>query len=427
MSNNIQSIRGMNDLLPEQSLIWQYVEMQLRLLVSSYGYLEIRTPIIEKTALFNRSIGKYTDIVEKEMYTFKDRNDVSISLRPENTAAVLRAAIVHGLLHKTQRLWYMGPMFRYERPQKGRYRQFHQFGIETFNMEGPDIDAELIIISYRLWKILGLSDYVTLELNSLGSKESLKAYSYDLVSYLKSNKNHLDDESIRRININPLRLLDSKNPDIVKILKGIPSLLDYIDKKSAAHFDLLKTLLNDYGIKYRINPYLVRGLDYYSRTVFEWTTMGIGSKIAICAGGRYDNLVEEMSGKTAPAAGFAIGIERLILLLKSFNLIPIYTSKNIDIYITTLGDRAKRNSINLADKLRDSLPYIRLQIHWGKENLKKQLKKADISKAYLAIIIGKEECETATVIIKYLREEREQQTISQSSLVDHLQRIFLKV
>ncbi|WP_051004601.1 histidine--tRNA ligase, partial [Halomonas sp. KM-1] len=302
----------MNDLLPDRSALWQYFEGKVQALTQRYGYAEIRTPIVEQTALFARSIGEVTDIVEKEMYTFEDRNGDSLTLRPEGTASCVRAAMEHGLLHnQTQRLWYQGPMFRHERPQKGRYRQFHQVGVEAFGLEGPDIDAEVILLSARLWRELGLSDHVTLELNSLGSSEARAAYRDKLVAYFEQHRDQLDEDSLRRLTSNPLRILDSKNPDMAPMLADAPKLMDHLDDASREHFEGLTALLQAAGIDYVINPRLVRGLDYYGRTVFEWTTTALGSQGTVCAGGRYDGLVEQLGGKPTPAVGFAMGIERL--------------------------------------------------------------------------------------------------------------------
>ncbi|HIX60858.1 MAG TPA: histidine--tRNA ligase, partial [Candidatus Halomonas stercoripullorum] len=306
----------MNDLLPDQSALWQYFEATVQALTRRYGYAEIRTPIVEQTTLFARSIGEVTDIVEKEMYTFEDRNGDSLTLRPEGTASCVRAAMEHGLLHnQTQRLWYQGPMFRHERPQKGRYRQFHQVGVEAFGLEGPDIDAEVILLSARLWQELGLSEHVTLELNSLGSNAARAAYRDTLVAYFEQHRDQLDEDSLRRLGSNPLRILDSKNPAMAAMLADAPKLMDHLDAESREHFEQLTALLEAAGIDYVINPRLVRGLDYYCRTVFEWTTTALGSQGTVCAGGRYDGLVEQLGGKPTPAVGFAMGIERLILLL----------------------------------------------------------------------------------------------------------------
>lgn len=415
----------MNDLLPTESPVWQYLEAQFRTLMSRYGYREIRTPIVEQTSLFKRSIGEATDVVEKEMYTFDDRNGSSLTLRPENTAAVVRAALQHSLLHhQTQRLWYLGPMFRHERPQKGRYRQFHQFGAETFNMEGPDIDAELILLTARLWDQLGMRDQVTLELNSLGSNEARAAYRELLVSYLEQHKALLDEDSLRRLVSNPLRVLDSKNPAMADMLAGAPKLIDHLDAESLEHFEELKRRLDEAGIAYVVNPRLVRGLDYYSRTVFEWTTTALGSQGTVCAGGRYDGLVEQLGGKGVPAVGFAMGVERLVLLLEELNLVPETATQTLDVYMTALGDTARQTAMALAERLRDEQPTLRLQLHCGGGSFKQQLKKADQSGATLALILGEEECQSGTVGIKYLREEHEQDTVAQEALASRLAQIL---
>ena len=415
----------MNDLLPTESPVWQYLEAQFRTLMSRYGYREIRTPIVEQTSLFKRSIGEATDVVEKEMYTFDDRNGSSLTLRPENTAAVVRAALQHSLLHhQTQRLWYLGPMFRHERPQKGRYRQFHQFGAETFNMEGPDIDAELILLTARLWDQLGMRDQVTLELNSLGSNEARAAYRELLVSYLEQHKALLDEDSLRRLVSNPLRVLDSKNPAMADMLAGAPKLIDHLDAESLEHFEELKRRLDGAGIAYVVNPRLVRGLDYYSRTVFEWTTTALGSQGTVCAGGRYDGLVEQLGGKGVPAVGFAMGVERLVLLLEELNLVPETATQTLDVYMTALGDTARQTAMALAERLRDEQPTLRLQLHCGGGSFKQQLKKADQSGATLALILGEEECQSGTVGIKYLREEHEQDTVAQEALASRLAQIL---
>ena len=415
----------MNDLLPTDSPVWQYLEAQFRTLMSRYGYREIRTPIVEQTSLFKRSIGEATDVVEKEMYTFDDRNGSSLTLRPENTAAVVRAALQHGLLHhQTQRLWYLGPMFRHERPQKGRYRQFHQFGVETFNMEGPDIDAELILLTARLWDQLGMRDKVTLELNSLGSNEARAAYRELLVAYLEQHKEVLDEDSLRRLETNPLRVLDSKNPAMAEMLAGAPKLIDHLDPESLEHFEQLKQRLDEAGIAYIINPRLVRGLDYYSRTVFEWTTTALGSQGTVCAGGRYDGLVEQLGGKGVPAVGFAMGVERLVLLLEALELIPQEATQTLDVYLTALGDTAHQTAMALAEHLRDALPTLRLQLHCGGGSFKQQLKKADQSGAALALILGEDECKAGNVGVKFLREAHDQDTVDQDALADYLTKVL---
>ncbi|MBZ9567656.1 MULTISPECIES: histidine--tRNA ligase [Modicisalibacter] len=421
MSKKIQAIRGMNDLLPDQSPLWQYFEEQVRTLMRRYGYREIRTPIVEQTALFKRSIGEVTDIVEKEMYTFDDRNGDSLTLRPEGTAACVRAAMEHGLLHnQTQRLWYQGPMFRHERPQKGRYRQFHQVGIEAYGLDGPDIDAEVILLSARLWKQLGLDAHVTLELNSLGSPEARAAYRDTLVAYFERHHELLDEDSRRRLSSNPLRILDSKNPDMAAMLADAPQLLDHLDDASREHFEALKARLDAAGIAYRINPRLVRGLDYYSRTVFEWTTTALGSQGTVCAGGRYDGLVEQLGGKPTPAVGFALGVERLILLLETLELIPAESQRGPDAYLLAMGEDAEREALLLGERLRDALPGLALQVHCGGGGFKSQIKKADRSGARLALILGEDELAQGQLTIKYLREEREQETLDQAAAIARL-------
>ncbi|GHB22614.1 histidine--tRNA ligase [Salinicola rhizosphaerae] len=423
MSNKIQAIRGMNDLLPDRSPVWQYVERQLRSLVDRYDYREIRTPIVEQTALFARSIGEATDVVEKEMYTFDDRNGESLTLRPENTAAVVRASMEHGLLHnQTQRLWYMGPMFRYERPQKGRYRQFHQIGIEAYGMTGPDIDAEIILLTARLWRQLGMSDQVTLELNSLGSPEARAAYRQTLVDYFEAHRDVLDEDSLRRLVSNPLRILDSKNPAMADMLAGAPRLLEHLDDASREHFEQLKATLDAAGIEYRINPRLVRGLDYYSRTVFEWTTTALGSQGTVCGGGRYDGLVEQLGGKPTPAVGFAIGLERLILLLETLDLIPQEAQAGADAYLLAMGEAAERQALLLGERLRDALPDLRLQVHCGGGSFKSQIRRADRSGARVALILGEDEIANGQLTLKPLRDDGEQQTLSIDDAIAELSR-----
>ncbi|MBB3191414.1 histidine--tRNA ligase [Halomonas cerina] len=418
MSKKIQAIRGMNDLLPAQSPLWQYFEDQVRDLMARYGYDEIRTPIVEQTALFKRSIGEVTDIVEKEMYTFEDRNGDSLTLRPEGTASCVRAALEHGLLHnQTQRLWYQGPMFRHERPQKGRYRQFHQIGVEAFGLEGPDIDAETILLSARLWQQLGLFEYVTLELNSLGSPEARAAYRDTLVSYFEAHHDVLDEDSRRRLTSNPLRILDSKNPDMAAMLADAPRLMDHLDAESKEHFERLCALLDAADIAYEINPRLVRGLDYYSRTVFEWTTTALGSQGTVCAGGRYDGLVEQLGGKPVPAVGFAMGIERLVLLLETLDLVPDEARGALDVYLLPMDEASTATALLLGERLRETLPELRAQLHCGGGSFKSRLKKADKSGARLALLLGEDELAEGSVTLKYLREEREQQRLRQEDLI----------
>ncbi|WP_110651343.1 histidine--tRNA ligase [Salinicola peritrichatus] len=425
MSNKIQAIRGMNDLLPDQSPVWQYVERQLRSLMDRYDYREIRTPIVEQTALFARSIGEATDVVEKEMYTFDDRNGESLTLRPENTAAVVRAAMQHGLLHnQTQRLWYMGPMFRYERPQKGRYRQFHQIGIEAYGMTGPDIDAEIILLSARLWRQLGMAEHVTLELNSLGSPEARAAYRQALVAYFETHREVLDEDSRRRLISNPLRILDSKNPEMADMLAGAPQLLDHLDEASRDHFEQLKATLDAAGIGYRINPRLVRGLDYYSRTVFEWTTTALGSQGTVCGGGRYDGLVEQLGGKPTPGVGFAIGLERLMLLLETLELIPEEAKGGADAYLLAMGEAAEREALLLGERLRDALPALRLQVHCGGGSFKSQIRRADRSGAKVALILGEDEIANGRLTLKPLRDDGDQQTLALDDAIAWLARLL---
>jgi len=421
----IQAIRGMNDLLPEQSPLWQYFEGKVRDLMARYGYAEIRTPIVEQTALFARSIGEVTDIVEKEMYTFEDRNGDSLTLRPEGTASCVRAAMEHGLLHnQTQRLWYQGPMFRHERPQKGRYRQFHQVGVESFGLEGPDIDAEVILLSARLWRELGLMEHVTLELNSLGSSEARAAYRDTLVAYFEQHLDVLDEDSRRRLTSNPLRILDSKNPEMAEMLAGAPRLLDHLDADSREHFEALCALLDAAGIDYVINPRLVRGLDYYGRTVFEWTTTALGSQGTVCAGGRYDGLVEQLGGKPTPAVGFAMGIERLVLLLETLELIPDAARGELDLYVLPMDDTAAGTALQLVERLRGELPELRAQLHCGGGSFKSRIKKADRSGARLALLLGEDELAHGTATLKFLREEREQRSLARDALVDELRELL---
>ena len=419
MAKSLQAIRGMNDILPEQTPYWQYVENTFRQLMQSYGYQEIRMPIVENTTLFKRSIGEVTDIVEKEMYTFEDRNGDSLTLRPEGTACCVRAAMQHGLLHnQVQRLWYTGPMFRHERPQKGRYRQFHQFGVETFGLAGPDIDAELILMSNRLWQKLGMSQDVTLEINSLGSSEARQSYREVLVKYFDSHKEKLDEDSQRRLLTNPLRILDSKNPEMQKLNESAPKLIDHLDADSQKDFDALCKTLDDAGLKYKINPRLVRGLDYYSKTVFEWVTDKLGAQGTVCAGGRFDGLVEQLGGKPTPAIGFALGLERLIELLE----IPedIQQHNKLNAYLVLVGDNAVTKGMVLSEKWRDEISELKLQVNCGAGSIKSQMKKADKSGANIALILGDDELDKNEITIKFLREKKEQEVVSLNSLVDYL-------
>jgi len=394
----------MNDILPAETATWQYLEETVLRVLKRYGYQQIRMPIVEQTELFKRSIGEVTDIVEKEMYTFDDRNGESLTLRPEGTACCVRACEEHGLLYnQVQRLWYSGPMFRYERPQKGRYRQFHQIGIETFGMSGPDIDAELILMSARLWRELGLLDHVTLEINSLGSAEARARYRDELVTYLETRVDQLDADSQRRMSSNPLRILDSKNPDTQAVLDGAPNFKDYLDSESSEHFSALLGMLDATGIAYRVNPRLVRGLDYYSKTVFEWVTTELGAQGTVCAGGRYDGLVEQLGGKATPAVGFAMGVERLVLMLQTLQLVPTALDTTADVYIASVGDGAANAALQLAEVLRSDSAQLRVQVNCSGGGFKGQLKRADRSGAEYAVLIGEEELAQGVVTVKPLR------------------------
>lgn len=419
MAKSIQAIRGMNDLLPDQSPAWQQVESTIRRVAASYGYSEIRMPVLENTALFKRSIGEVTDIVEKEMYTFDDRNGESLTLRPEGTASCVRAGNQHGLLYnQIQRLWYMGPMFRYERPQKGRYRQFHQFGIETFGLSSADADAEVILLSARLWKAFGIADQVELQLNSLGSNEARARYRDALRDYLAQYKTQLDEDSQRRLDSNPLRILDSKDETTQSLLADAPRLSDYWDDESREHFAQLRARLDEAGIQYTLNERLVRGLDYYNRTVFEWVTAALGAQGTVCAGGRYDGLVEQLGGKATPAVGFAMGMERLVLLLQEQD--KLNPRRAVDAYLMPLGEQAELKAPAIAEQLRDALPELRLVTHCGGGAMKKQIKKADKSGAEVALIIGENELAEQQVTVKPLRSDAEQTTLSHAELIEFL-------
>ena len=410
----IQAIRGMNDILPEDTVYWQKLESIIRDLLGRYGYQEIRFPVVEKTELFKRSIGEVTDIVEKEMYTFADRNGDNLTLRPEGTAPCVRAAIQNGLLHnQVQRLWYTGPMFRHERPQKGRYRQFHQVGVETFGMASPDLDAELILMTARLWQQLGL-DNVELQLNSLGTRESRAVYRKELVRYFEQHKDQLDEDSLRRLNSNPLRILDTKNPALRDVVADAPKLMAHLDDESREHFETLCGLLDDAGITYCVNPCLVRGLDYYSRTVFEWVTDQLGAQGTICAGGRFDGLVEQLGGKATPSAGFAIGLERLLALVRE-NLQP---DNRPHLYLVLVGDAAQKKGVLLAEQLRDAMSALRIMTNCGGGSFKSQFKKADKCGAQFALVLGEDEVTQKTVSIKFLRGEhsQNQETLAQDDL-----------
>jgi histidyl-tRNA synthetase len=420
----LQSIRGMNDLLPEQSATWQYLERTVAEVLGCYSYREIRFPILEQTELFKRAVGEVTDIVEKEMYSFDDRNGDSLSLRPEGTAGCVRACTQNGLLHnQTQRLWYAGPMFRHERPQKGRLRQFHQIGVEAFGLNGPDIDAELLLITARLWKTLKIDHAVSLQINSLGTSADRKTYRTALVDYLMARQEQLDEDSQRRLQTNPMRILDSKNQDTQALLNDAPKLADFIDQESRDHFEQLCAVLDAANINYEINPRLVRGLDYYSKTVFEWVTTNLGAQGTVCAGGRYDGLVEQLGGKPCPGVGFAMGVERLVLLLDELGAVPDSIGQTVDLYIVAVGN-IELEALVLAEDLRSQCPSIRIESHCGGGSFKSQIKKADKSGAAVALILGEDEVASATAGVKFLREEKPQQSVAQTELANVLTNYF---
>ncbi|AFJ02168.1 Histidyl-tRNA synthetase [Methylophaga frappieri] len=420
MADTIRSVRGMNDILPASTPHWQKVEQVLQRVLGAYGYQEIRLPILEKTELFKRSIGEVTDIVEKEMYTFEDRNGDSLTMRPEGTAGCVRAAMENGLLNQAQRLWYMGPMFRHERPQKGRYRQFHQLGVEAYGFAGPDMDAELILLTARLWRELGLTD-VRLELNSLGSIEARMAYRQELVRYYQQHQEQLDEDSQRRLTTNPLRILDSKNPSMQELNQHAPKLIDHLDVASATHFEQLCAMLDKAGVEYQINTRLVRGLDYYGQTVFEWVTDQLGSQGTVCAGGRYDGLVAQLGGKTASAIGFAIGLERLIALLEATNALPDISGP--DGYLVAVGESAQAAALVFAEQLRDAVPGLRLISHCGGGSFKNQFKRADRSGARWTFILGEDEISQQQVGVKIMA-TGEQEMMSWQALPDFLRQLL---
>ncbi|WP_024850744.1 histidine--tRNA ligase [Hydrogenovibrio kuenenii] len=422
MSKQISAIRGMNDYYGSSAQALDFIVETAETVLHQYGYQSIRLPIVEKTELFARSIGEVTDIVEKEMYTFEDRNGDSLTLRPEGTAGCVRAVIENGLTHnQIQKLYYMGPMFRYERPQKGRYRQFHQFGVEVFGLSNADVDAELIALTARLWDKLGL-DNLELQINSLGSLEARQAYKDILVNYLSQHKDQLDEDSLRRLETNPLRILDSKNPDMKSLIEAAPKLMDHLDEESKAHFELLKTYLDDLGIEYVVNPNLVRGLDYYNKTVFEWVTTELGAQGTVCAGGRYDGLVEQIGGKATPASGFAMGLERLMSLLMDKNLVADVAEA--DIFMVLVGDAASRPGMVIAEQLRESLPDVKVVMNCGGGSFKSQFKKADKSGARIALIMAEDEVNNQQVGVKFLREERDQVTLGWQSLEAEITNYF---
>ncbi|OOE44052.1 histidine--tRNA ligase [Salinivibrio kushneri] len=422
MAKTIQAIRGMNDCLPSQSPLWQKLESTIKNVVSAYGYSEVRMPIVEATHLFSRAIGEVTDVVEKEMYTFDDRNGDSLTLRPEGTAGCVRAGIENGLLYNQEhRLWYIGPMFRHERPQKGRYRQFHQFGVEVFGLNGPDVDAELIMMTARMWRELGIAEHVRLELNSIGSPQARANYRQALVDFLMQHESVLDEDSKRRMQTNPLRVLDTKNADIQAILVDAPQLGDYLDDESKQHFARLCELLDAAGIEYQVNHRLVRGLDYYNRTVFEWITDSLGAQGTVCGGGRYDGLVEQLGGKATPAVGFAMGLERLVLMLENLNQDDVRPA--VDVYMVTAGEGAMAVGMKLAERLREQVPGLRVMSHIGGGSFKKQFKRADKVGASVALVLGEDEVANGTVALKDLK-GGEQQTLNQDEIAASLKALI---
>ena len=414
----VQAVRGMNDVLPEHIYGWQRLERVTRELFDAYGFEEMRVPVVEHTALFKRAIGEYTDIVEKEMYTFTDSGGDSLTLRPEATAGIVRAAITNGLLRGARlKLWTTGPMFRHERPQKGRYRQFHQIDVEAIGFPGPDIDAELIAMTARLWKQLGITR-VQLKINSLGTSESRRVYREKLVAYFRQHESALDADSRRRLEGNPLRILDSKNPDMQAVVSGAPLLTEHLDPESRAHFDDLCAMLTASGIEYVVDPRLVRGLDYYSRTVFEWVTDALGSQDAICSGGRYDGLITQLGGEATPAIGFAMGVERVVELLSQVDEEP--DPPAADVYVVTAGDRAQRAALGIVERLRDAMPDVTLHMNIGGGNFKKQFARAGKSGALVALVLGDGELERGVAALKPLRVEAGQSECPLADLADRI-------
>jgi histidyl-tRNA synthetase len=425
VAQQIQAIRGMNDVLPADISAWQHLEACAREVASSYGYEEIRVPLIEHTELFKRAIGEFTDVVEKEMYTFTDQGGESLTLRPEATAGIVRAAISNGLLRGARhKLWCIGPMFRHERPQKGRYRQFYQLDVEAIGFAGPDVDVELIALTARLWRRLGLSG-VRLEINSLGTPEARRAYREILVAYFRRHESALDADSRRRLQGNPLRILDSKNPEMAEVIAAAPLLTDHIDEPSRAHFEELRVSLDRVGIAYHVNPRLVRGLDYYSRTVFEWITDALGAQDAVCSGGRYDGLIAQLGGESTPAVGFALGIERVVELLVQAARVP--DAKPADVYFIVNGMADSGAAIQMAEELRDALPHRRFEFNLGGGNFKAQFRRADKSGAALALIYGDEEIGRGVVAMKPLRQENGQTECPRSELASRVEELLLQL
>ena len=418
---NIQAVRGMRDLVPAQQEIFRHIEDLLRGLLSAYGYQEVGLPTLEMTRLFTRLVGEMTDIVEKEMYSFQDKNGESLTLRPEGTAGCARLAQDKGLLfNQTQRFWYSGSMFRYDRPQKGRYRQFEQIGAECFGMAGPDIEAEMLLMNWRMWKTLGLETTLRLEINSLGDAEDRGKYQQALSTYLADFKQVLDEDSQRRMATNPLRILDSKHPRTREILEAAPQMTEFLGAAARQHFTQLCELLDAHALPYVVNPQIVRGLDYYNRTVFEWVTDDLGAQGAVCSGGRYDGLVAQLGGRSTPGVGFALGVDRLCLLLEE----DFPTSLLADVFIVSLGDAARHQALVIAERLRDLLVKKKVVLHCGTGKIKAQLKKADLSGARLAIILGEEEIASETVAIKALRERQEQIALPAEQLGDYCIQYF---
>jgi len=415
----------MNDVLPSEIRAWQYLEGCARELLAAYGYEEIRVPIVEQTELFKRAIGEYTDVVEKEMYSFTDQGGESLTLRPEATAGIVRAAISNGLLRGARhKLWCIGPMFRHERPQKGRYRQFYQLDVEAIGFAGPDVDAELIALTARLWRRLGVSR-VRLEINSLGTAEARRAYRELLIAYFRRHEAALDADSRRRLDGNPLRILDSKNPALADIIAGAPLLPDHLDAASRTHFDELRVQLDRVGIDYRVNPRLVRGLDYYSRTVFEWITDALGAQDAVCSGGRYDGLISQLGGESTAAVGFALGIERVVELLVQAARVPDPTSA--DVYLVVNASQAPDAAFALAEELRDALPHRRFELNLGGGNFKAQFRRADKSGALLALICGDDELGRGVVGMKPLRDASGQTECPRPDLAQRVEEVLLRL
>lgn len=423
MAKSIQAIRGMNDCLPDQTPVWQRIESILKHVLDSYGYREIRSPVVEHTPLFRRAIGEVTDVVEKEMYSFADRNGDNLTLRPEGTVGCVRACIEHGLIYnQEQRLWYNGPMFRHERPQKGRYRQFHQTGAEVFGLSGPDIDAELIMLTARWWRMLGIEQHLSLQLNTIGSADARNNYRDALISFLSQHQDQLDEDCKRRMYTNPLRVLDSKNPHIQQLLNQAPGLADYLDCESKQHFNDLCRYLDAAGIRYTVNPRLVRGLDYYNRTVFEWVTESLGAQGTVCGGGRYDGLVEQLGGGAIPAVGFAMGLERLVLLVQTVNP-EFQMTAAVDVYLIASGAGTQQAALLLSETLRDAIPGCKFLLNHGAGSIKKQFSRADKSGARIALMLGENEVIQQQVVVKNLH-SGEQLTLPQCEVADYLRTLL---